>query len=38
MNERECSCGMPYTDTADGRWQHRLVWGHTPNAPRGTAA
>lgn len=33
-----CACGMPYTDTAEGRWNHRVLHGHTPCPPRGDAA
>jgi hypothetical protein len=30
-----CACGMPYENTADGRWAHRTIHGHSPCPPRG---
>ena len=27
---RLCACGQPYEDSASGRHNHRVLYGHTP--------
>lgn len=29
-----CQCGMPYENTSDGRWAHKIVQGHAVSPVR----